>query len=64
MFSRTRSSKGAAASELDQRLELVEGGGDELCHTPSVAADLATGMDQVGPLVVLLALAAVACMGG
>lgn len=31
-------------SDLDQRFELVEGGGDELVHTPSVAADLATGM--------------------
>jgi len=31
-------------SDLDQRLDLVEGGGDELIHTPSVASDLATGM--------------------
>ena len=33
-------------SDLDQRLELVEGGGDALVHTPSVAADLAGGMAE------------------
>eukprot|EP01043_Picozoa_sp_COSAG02_P003480 COSAG02_NODE_85_length_39411_cov_50.018493_7_plen_1295_part_00 len=35
-----------ARRELDRRLELVEGGGDELVHTPSVAADLSTGMSN------------------
>jgi hypothetical protein len=33
-------------SDLDQRLDLVEGGGDALVHTPSVAADLAGGMAE------------------
>jgi hypothetical protein len=52
MFGRTKSANNAAnkknskKSDLDLRLELVEGGGDALMHTPSVAADLATGMAQ------------------
>lgn len=31
---------------MEERLELVEGSGDELVHTPSVAADLASGMSD------------------
>ena len=32
--------------ELEERLKLVEGGGHELVHTPSVAADLASGLSD------------------
>ena len=43
----TSSARGEnARRDLDRRLELVDGDGDELVHTPSVAADLSTGMSN------------------
>ena len=42
MFGRKSTRRG----ELEERLQLVDGGGDELVHTPSVAADLSTGLSR------------------